>query len=328
MPAVSKDFQDIPVIDIGSLLSEDFASEAMQEAATEIGVACQNVGFFYITNHGIPESHRQNMFSGARSFFELPEDQKMVHYIGNSKNYNGYVPLGGEVTEKKTDWHACLDFHTGFDPERPPGAHPLWDSTVMPSGLVGFRELILKNWDLMTHLGSRLTVGLALSLGLEGSYFLPFTRDSLSTLRLSHYPPIHSDVSRAEVDAGIGAHCDYGFLTVLAQDDVGGLEVRNASGEWIAAPYIPGTYIVNIGQMTQQWTNDRYRATRHRVLLSTSRERFSIPFFFEPSYETIVAPLDICCDSENPPRYEPCHFGEFIRAKFARSYAEHYQKPD
>ena len=323
MSNTKANFKAIPIIDVGSLVKPGAPDSERRKTAQLIGEACRYVGFFYIKNHGVPEEHREMMFKEMKRFFDLPEDRKMKLYIGNSDQYTGYIPLGGEVTERKKDWHACLDFHAGFQNSRPDG-HTLNDASQFPTDMPEFKALIMKNWDLMLPLCATITEGLALSLGLDADYFKRYTNKSLSTLRLSFYPPFEKPYVGDEVDAGIGAHCDYGFLTVLAQDQSGGLEVKNAAGEWISAPYVPGTFIVNIGQMTQQWTNDNYRATWHRVLLSESRERFSIPFFFEPDYDAIVEPLPSCCDAQNPPKYEPCHFGEFIISKYSRSYAEHY----
>ncbi|MCZ6520076.1 MAG: hypothetical protein O6848_01090, partial [Bacteroidetes bacterium] len=162
------------------------------------------------------------------------------------------------------------------------------------------------------------TEGLALSLGLERDYFKPFTNRSHSTMRVLHYP-ISVNEQKEDIGDGIGQHIDYGFLTILAQDKVGGLEVKNSANEWISAPYIPGTFIINIGHMMQRWTNDFYKATLHRVKTKGNKDRYSFPFFYEPNFDTVVTPLEICCQ-ENPPRYEPFHFGNYIIDKFAHSY--------
>jgi len=124
------------------------------------------------------------------------------------------------------------------------------------------------------------------------------------------------------VGDGIGAHIDYGFLTILLQDNLGGLEVKNTDNEWLSAPIIPGTFLINIGHMIQRWTNDYYKATVHRVIPPEHETRCSLPFFFEPNFDTIVVPLDKFCSKDNPPRYEPFHFGDYVERTFGTSYSE------
>ena len=321
MPAVNPDFQEIPIIDVGPLIDNVRLPGARRKVAEQIRNACQSVGFFYIRNHGVPQNDRDALFVQAKRFFALPTLRKMDIYIGKSRQHRGYIPLGGEVTDKRKDWHEALDFGADLaadDPDVQAGK-PLHGPNQWPKNLPGFRTAMTSNWDLMIELGSRLTEGLALSLGLEADFFAPFTSRSLSDWRLIHYPAASNQEGVGE---GIGEHVDYGFVTILAQDEVGGLEVRNASGQWIAAPYIADTFIVNIGHMVQRWTNDRYEATWHRVRSPRQKERLSIPFFYSPSFDTVVEPLPSCCDASNPPRYEPCHFGEYSVEAFGRSYAE------
>jgi isopenicillin N synthase-like dioxygenase len=184
-----------------------------------------------------------------------------------------------------------------------------------------FKKMMSTHWDLMLNLGAIITEGLALSLGLEKNFFQSFTSKSHNSMRILYYPPYEQELEENAGD-GIGAHIDYGFLTILYQDDIGGLEVKNAANEWIKAPHIPGTFIINIGHMMQRWTNDFYKATPHRVISSGNKSRYSFPFFFEPNFETVIAPLDRFCDTNNPPHYEPFHFGKYLVGKFTTSYAE------
>ncbi len=318
--AVSADFKKIPIIDVAPLI-EGTPAGGGAKVADEIRNACRNVGFFYIRNHGVPRVHRDELFAQARHFFALPTERKMDIYIGRSKQHRGYIPLGREVTDKRKDWHEALDFGADLPLDHPDvqAEKPLHGPNQWPEDLPGFRTTMTSHWDLMSELGSGLTRGLALSLGLEADFFDPFTRQPLSDWRLIHYP---AAMGLEGIGQGIGEHIDYGFVTILAQDEVGGLEVRNASGEWIAAPDVPGTFIVNIGHMVQRWTNDRYQATWHRVRSPREKERLSIPFFYSPSYDTVVEPLPSCCSGTNPARFEPCHFGEYSVAAFARSYAD------
>jgi isopenicillin N synthase-like dioxygenase len=331
-------FKEVPVISIAPLVTPDPGAEELRRTVGQIGAACRDVGFFYVTDHGIPQAESHRLFRAAREFFALPLEEKMKIRLGITEQFRGFVPLGGEITGGKTDWHECLDLQprsgrhadtiAAAAAERGTDQHPLDDPGQWPAALPSFRESVMRAWDQLWGLSSRIAAGMALSLGLDEHHFAPYHGVELSDLRMVHYPPYNETVGRAapgrlpmdEVDHGFGAHVDYGFLAVLQQDEVGGLEVRNAEGAWIAAPHIPGTFLVNIGQMMQRWTNDRYHATWHRVQLPGAVDRYSIPFFFEPRYDALIEPLDVCCDAADPPRYEPCEFGPYVVDLFSKAY--------
>lgn len=317
-------FQKIPVVDISSLVRVDINEEEKTKAALEINNACRNVGFFYVKNHGIATAHIETVFSEIKRFFDLPIEEKMKIHIGKSNIFRGYTPIGKELTNDKRDWHESVDFGLDLSIDHPEvlAGKPLQGPNPWPENLPDFRKILTKHWDLMLNLGSRITEGLALSLKLEQNYFQQFTSKSQSSMRILHYPPYQIHEPAKNIGDGIGAHIDYGFLTILAQDAIGGLEVRNAANEWIPAPHIPGTFIINMGHMTQRWTNDFYKATLHRVRSKRNKSRYSFPFFFEPNFDTVVAPLESLCSPENPPGYEPFHFGTYLIEKFTRSYAE------
>ena len=141
---------------------------------------------------------------------------------------------------------------------------------------------------------------------------------SHSYMRVSNYPPLEN---KKNIDHGIGSHIDYGFLTILLQDNISGLEIKNSNNEWFSAPIIPGTFLINIGHMMQRWTNDYYRATIHRVVSPKDEARCSIPFFFEPNFDTVVKPLEKFCSEDNPARYKPIHFGNYLERTFKTSYS-------
>jgi isopenicillin N synthase-like dioxygenase len=325
----------IPVIDVGPLVTPGPDARALRQAASRIGEACRDVGFFYITNHGIPEPESEALLAEAKRFFGLPAAEKMKLRLGQTSQFRGFVPVGGEVTAGKTDWHECLDLQplSGRDAtsiaaaaaqRRANGRHPLDDPGQWPSCLPSFPAAMMRAWDQRYRLGARIAAGMALSLGLDPDFFAAFAGVELSDLRLIHYPPssgaaLPGPPASGDEDYGFGAHVDYGFLAILQQDGVGGLELRNSAGAWIPAPHIPGTFLVNIGQMMQRWTNDRYRATWHRVRLPAA-DRYTIAFFAEPSFNAVIEPLDTCCDDGNPPRYEPCQFGPYVVELFSKAY--------
>ncbi|MEU9076788.1 2-oxoglutarate and iron-dependent oxygenase domain-containing protein [Kitasatospora sp. NPDC048538] len=331
-------FKEVPVISIAPLVTPDPDPAALRETVEQIGAACLDVGFFYVRDHGIAEADSRELFDAAQKFFALPLEEKMRIRLGITEQFRGYVPLGGEVTGGKTDWHECLDLQprSGRNADtiakaaaaRSADAHPLDDPGQWPPALPEFRTTVMRAWDQLYGLSGRIAAGMALSLGLDEHHFAPYHGVELSDLRMVHYPPYNETVGRAapealpmdEVEHGFGAHVDYGFLAVLQQDEVGGLEVRNPEGQWISAPHIPGTFLVNIGQMMQRWTNDRYRATWHRVTLPGTVDRYSVPFFFEPRYDALIEPLAVCCDADNPPRYEAVEFGPYVVDLFSKAY--------
>lgn len=323
-------FTEVPIIDIGPLVYPDPDPDELKHTVAAIGVACRDVGFFYVRNHGIPEAERAEMLAETKRFFDLPLEEKMKLRMGGaSSQFRGYVPLLGEVTAEKRDYHECIDLQplSGRDAETIARAkaargdrHPLDDPGQWPEALPSFRTVMMRSWDALYRLGGQIAEGMAMSLGLDRNYFAPFAGDELSDLRLSHYPPFTRTDDVADVESGMGAHVDYGFLAIVQQDTVGGLEAQNAHGDWIDAPHIPETFLVNIGLMMQRWTNDQYRATWHRVRFPGGADRYSMPFFFEPGFHAVIEPLSVCCSPDDPPRYEPLQFGTWVVERFSTAY--------
>ena len=313
----------IPIIDLGPLGGKGVTGVELNETILSIEHACKNVGFFYVKNHGIPSKHIKDVFASSKIFFDLSREEKMKIHMGKSKIFRGYTPIGTELTNEKRDWNESIDFGLDLASEHPDvqAGEALQGPNQWPEYPPELKRLLELHWDLMIVLGRKITQGLALSLGLAKDYFTPFTNRTQCAMRILHYPKVGGS-SADNIGYGIGAHIDYGFLTILAQDEVGGLEVQNADGEWIAAPYIPGSFVINIGHMIQRWTNDFYQATLHRVRSSHTKDRYSLPFFYEPNFDTVVAPLEKFCSVENPARYQDFHFGNYLLNKYKTSYAE------
>jgi isopenicillin N synthase-like dioxygenase len=316
-------FEKIPIIDISSLVDVHDKPKSVRKTVKEIGNACKNVGFFYVKNHQISQNHIDAVIPAMQEFFNLPIEEKMKIHIGKSDIFRGYTPLGKEITNAKYDWHECVDFGPDLEPSHPEviAGEQLVGPNQWPENQPNFREVLERHWDLTIVLGRRITEGLAMSLGLENNFFAPYMSKSHSFMRIVNYPPYRKK-QEENVGDGIGAHIDYGFLTILLQDNLGGLEVKNTDNEWLSAPIIPGTFLINIGHMIQRWTNDYYKATVHRVIPPEHETRCSLPFFFEPNFDTIVVPLDKFCSKDNPPRYEPFHFGDYVERTFGTSYSE------
>jgi isopenicillin N synthase-like dioxygenase len=315
-------FTEIPVIDIAGLFSADAA--ARRDCGRAIGAACRDVGFFYVVNHGIAQPRIEEVFAAARRFFALPETEKMAVALARSPFMRGYFPLEGEVLDPALG----ADYKEGFDmaldlPLDDPAVvarKPLHGPNQWPARPAEFRRVVQGYFDELIELGRALSRGFALALDLKEDFFTQRMHRPTAILRLLRYPPNPQAAAMAQAQPGCGAHSDYGYLTILAQDAVGGLQVQNRAGKWIDARPIPGAYVCNIGDMMAQWTNDRFAATQHRVVSSPDRERFSIPFFFHPDFDTEVACLPSCQSADNPPRYAPTTTGAHIMRRLQEAY--------
>lgn len=173
-------------------------------------------------------------------------------------------------------------------------------------------------FDTMLGLGQTLYSGLALSLDLAPDYFEDLCNEPHATLRLLHYPP---QVGGAETNQrGIGAHTDFGGLTILSQDGVGGLQIHDGEDGWIDVPPLPGAYVINLGDMIARWTNDRYRSTLHRVINQSPRERYSVTFFMNGNPDHVVACLPTCLSAGERPHYPPTTVERHIRERIRQTY--------
>lgn len=312
-------FQEIPVVDVGPLV--DGGDPAA--VAAELARAAESVGFLYVRNHGVPAALRDAMLTQAERFFALPLEAKNAIHIRHSAVHRGYVPLFEENTDPAltADLKEALDLGRDLGPDAPEVVQglPLHGPNQWPAGLPGFRETAVAYFGAMRTLAETLMRGFALALGLEPDHFAGKIDRPCASLRLLHYPPQQGHVESRTM--GCGAHTDYGCLTILAQDDNGGLQVRNAAGEWIAAPPVPGTFVINLGDQMARWTNGRFQATPHRVINTSGRERYSMPFFFDPNWDALIEALPGTVLSGEAPRYAPVLAGPYLQSRFDDTFA-------
>ena len=306
-------FDELPVVDLAPLLDD---SEP-QSVARDIRWALANVGFMYVKNHGVPQGTVDAVFKHARAFFDLPLEEKMKLHIRNSGTaLRGYIEIFGENTNPTMtkDLKECFD----IGPEVSTLISPFFGPNQWPAELPGFRETVHGYHEAMKVLAKKILRGVALSLNLPPEFFETRMRNPISIQRLLHYPPQSGKIDERTI--GVGSHTDYGSLTILAQDDVGGLQVMNRDGRWIDGAPIPGTFIINIGDLIQKLTNNRYLANLHRVVNTSGRERYSIPFFIDADYDAIFGPLESCVTDDNPARYSPVSCGTHKFARFVASF--------
>jgi isopenicillin N synthase-like dioxygenase len=311
----------IPVIDIAPLLSG--APEQAHAVVAELGHACRDVGFFYIVGHGLPPELRARVFDISRTFFSSPASVKDAAAFSGPSGNRGYIKLGGESLDPTRLSDLKEAFNIGLelapdDPELVAGARfraaNLWPETP------GFRETMLDYFNRVWRLGCDLHRGFALDLGLEPDFFESKLNRPIATLRLLHYPPVTAPPAEGQLGAGV--HTDYGNVTLLMTDSVGGLMVQDRSGRWFDAPVIPGAFICNIGDCLMRWSNDVYVSTPHKVVSPKGLDRYSVAFFLDPNPDAMVECLPTCVDANRPARYAPITGADFLRSRLEPTYAK------
>jgi isopenicillin N synthase-like dioxygenase len=311
----------LPIIDVAGLASDAADRRAV---GTRLRAACLDKGFFYIRNHGIAQPLVDAVFAEAAAFFALPVDGKAAVDKARSTANRGYEPLRAQTLEPGAPPDLKEGFYIGpehaADDPRVVAGKFNHGANQWPADRPGFRTAMEAYFAEMLALGDRLMRGLALSLDLPDDHFAAFTTDPMATLRLLHYPPQPAEGDPAQ--KGAGAHTDFGGLTLLSQDAVGGLQVWDQETDgWIHADPVPGTYVVNLGDMIARWTNDRYRSTLHRVVNRSDRERYSIPFFYVGNYDHVVACIPTCLQPGEQPKYAPTTVEAHLRDMYGRTYA-------
>jgi isopenicillin N synthase-like dioxygenase len=285
----------VPVIDVDPLVSH---TPRRLQAAEQIGAACRDCGFFYIVGHGVDEALGRELEALSLRFFAQSESQKMeIAMSRGGRAWRGYFPVGGELTSGKPDRKEGIYFGAELPIDHPAvmAGRPLHGPNLFP-GIPGFREAVLRYIDALTALGHSLMSGISLSLGLDEHYFRQrFTADPLVLFRIFNYPRA-SVAEGDETPCGVGEHTDYGLLTILRQDDTGGLQVKSRS-RWIDAPPIPAAFLCNIGDMLDRLTRGIYRSTPHRVVNTAPRDRLSFAFFFDPGFDALIRPVEGLDDS-------------------------------
>jgi len=277
------DFSEIPIVDVAALV----AGSDDPRTISALGRACTDVGFVYLKNHGVPARLIADVAAQAARFFARPMDEKLT--ITVNPRMRGYLPLnytsligepGGGVSQQEGFW---IGHEAAAD-----AANPLAGPNVWLASEPGLESAMLAYFDAVETLSGVLLRGFALALGLKPDFFAPLFSAPQSRLKLNHYPP--QAIAADERDIGVVGHSDSGAFTILWQDDNGGLEVQSRNGDWVGAPPIPDSFVINIGNVMQIWTEGRFSSTPHRVINRSGTDRYSIPLFVNPNYDTPIAP--------------------------------------
>jgi isopenicillin N synthase-like dioxygenase len=288
----------------------DLSAAPPAALARAIDAALGRAGFFTIVGHGVPRATIDAAFAASRRFFALPEARKAASHIELSGHKRGWDPVGWQALDPLQPPDLKESFYLGVEAFAP---NPWPDDAMLP----GFRSACEAYTAAMDALARRLMRLFELALDLAPGHFDAYMRQPICTTRLLHYPPLPASLPG---QIGCGAHSDWGALTLLAQDDAGGLQVEQADGTWLDATPVEGSFVVNVGDMMQRWTNDRWRSTVHRVANRVAdRERWSIAYFFDLDGDALIEPLASCVGAANPPRYAPITSAAHLEAMYRRT---------
>lgn len=317
----------IPVLDVGPVLD---GMPGAQEALAAFAETCADTGFLVITNHGISQSLIDGAFAAASDFFDLPEQRKMPLKVGDLNI--GYLPYGAQVVRtskvnNNTKPNLSESFYivTDRDPDDPEivAGNPLYGLNRWPRDMPSFKARTLAYFQAMRPLAHKMVSAIATSLGLPQDYFAADFHEPTVTLRLIRYP---SHDGAEDNQFGFAPHIDTSFLTLLAQSALPGLEVRTREGDWIRPPSIPGTFVVNTGEMLARYSNDRYIPTPHRVINANNALRHAVPFFYGPSLDAVIRPVPTTVSEDNPAKYQPLLYADH-RRKLNMTNFDHRRKP-
>ena len=338
----------IPVIDLSPLW--DCSSNGLSKVAEEFTHAFEEMGFAYIVNHRVPQSVIDEVFHQHRRFHALPLEEK--NKIRLNQWHRGYLPLASyqlkseskskgvvvedtkSIVKAPNQSESFIINHEHFEgpvdwKEEDLYSRYLQGPNQWPHGMPEFRQAVLAYYHQLERLALELTkVFFAASKTDFHQFAQHFQRPSIG-LRMLHYPPQPSPVPEGVF--GSAPHCDYGFLTILSQDTIGGLEVKTPDGEWISAPYKESALLINLGDSASKWTNDGLRATPHRVINRSGQDRYSIVFFWDPQLDFPIDTRDLgtrWCSEGTKPKYSAQSYGEHLRKLLSHNYAELYDTID
>ncbi len=314
----------VPLVDLTRFESAD--DQVRAAAGAELDQACRRIGFFAVTGHGVPESTVAQAHSAALAFFDLPESDRLTAAKPYPHYPYGYVPFSVEALNRSIGGVGAPDLKETYNvgpvdsPPRPPAEmvdddeRAVWAPTIWPSAMPDLRPPLEAYYRALSGLAARLMAAFGTALGLGARWFDPFIDHHTSALRLAHYPALSGPPPADRLRAG--AHTDYGTLTILRLDAEPGLQVQTDDGTWLDVDAPTGAFVVNLGDLMERWTNDRWRSTMHRVVVPPGRHghrRLTMPFFHNANWD---ARVECIVASGRQPRYQPVLAGAHLMAKF------------
>jgi isopenicillin N synthase-like dioxygenase len=310
----SSDPGNIPVIDI-TPLRDGSNPGAVSEALLS---ASRNLGFIYISGHGIPDEVITVARAGAFDFFRSPQQDKQRYTI--SERHRGWLSQGGARMQDDVEADLKESFVWGYQDKsgNTPSDHELRGPNRWPDFIPGMEAAAVEFFEQADRVARQLLTGFALGLQLKSDFFLRNCEMPLSRASYVYYPPQPLQSDRQVF--GVGPHTDFGMLTVLCQDSLGGLQVQNLEGNWIEAPPIPGTLVVNVGDLLERWTDGAFRSTPHRVINTSGKERMSLVLAFDPNPETMIDAAEVHGLAHQSGQ-APISCGDYLAWRFAKAFA-------
>jgi len=306
------DVSHIPVIDIGPL--RDGSGEA--EVAQAIFEASRDVGFLYVSNHGIDEALIDEAHAAGLAFFRQDDEAKLA--VSVNEDHRGFLRPGASKMYDDAKADLKESFIWGHDFAGAERDRPLQGANQWPESQPDLQSVLERYFEAAHGVAHQIMRACALGLGLPADSFIRTVSKPLSRASLTYYPPQPADLGPDVF--GVAPHTDFGVLTVLRQDETGGLQVQDYAGDWVAAAPIPGTLVINVGDLLERWSNGKFRSTPHRVINSSGRERLSLVLAFDPDYDTMIDPTIACADGETP-RHEPISCGDYLVWRFGKAFA-------
>ncbi|MEQ8923390.1 MAG: 2-oxoglutarate and iron-dependent oxygenase domain-containing protein [Marinovum algicola] len=316
----------VPLIDMGPL--RDGSADGVEKVARDVAAACTSSGFLYVVNHGVSKETVDGIFQANKDFHALPLEKKLELQI--NQFYRGYVPFAGSTLKvssigeaKKPNQSEQIIFRhelAADDPDLGQGL-PLQGPNQWPSpdDLPDFKDTVLTYMSECERVARLLFPVFAHALNLPQDHFDQFFVKPVKNLKLLHYPAQPKD--RPADQFGAAPHTDFGFVTVLAQDDTGGLEVRSPDGSWHPAPVIPDSFVINIGDALSRWTNGRFASTPHRVInRAPHRSRYSVPFFLDPNMHSVIEALPGTVTEDQPAAHEPVKYSDYLMTRLGSNF--------
>jgi isopenicillin N synthase-like dioxygenase len=319
----NQDFSEIPLLDLSGLHEGQLA---IRDAMVRTLRGClEDVGFLYVSGHGVPMEIVAAVRAASQRFHALPLEEKLK--IKLDRNFRGYIPINTSTivtssvatVRKPNQSESLMIMHeVAADDPAAIACEPLQGPNQWPDEalLPGFRATIEAYVRQMTEVARTMAGLIADALGVPTGALMRYFERPTTFLRLLHYPTQREE----EGLFGSAPHTDYGFITLLAQDDVGGLEVRNKAGVWVPVPPIPDTFVMNVGDILARWSNDRFVSTPHRVINRSGRERYSQSFFFDPAMSSTIAVFPACVPAGQNATYSPVIYGDYLMERIDKNY--------